>query len=106
VIKFEGFKKLIDQVGGITVNVEGALKRDHRTGKLYRGNLKYDDNWGNLHIDLKPGMQNSTGNRRITTCASAWIWKAIRSHSSPANRNARSGQADHARQPVRHSRSG
>jgi LCP family protein required for cell wall assembly len=61
VIKFEGFKKLIDQVGGITVNVEGALKRDRRTGKLYRGNLKYDDNWGNLHIDLKPGLQKLDG---------------------------------------------
>jgi LCP family protein required for cell wall assembly len=61
VIKFEGFKKLIDQVGGITVNVDGALKRDRRTGKLYRGNLKYDDNWGNLHIDLKPGVQKLNG---------------------------------------------
>jgi LCP family protein required for cell wall assembly len=61
VIKFEGFKKLIDQLGGITVNVDGALKRDRSTGKLYRGNLKYDDNWGNLHIDLKPGMQKLNG---------------------------------------------
>jgi LCP family protein required for cell wall assembly len=61
VIKFEGFKKLIDQVGGITVNVDGALKRDRRTGKLYRGNMKYDDNWGNLHIDLKPGVQKLNG---------------------------------------------
>ncbi|MDQ3815374.1 MAG: LCP family protein [Armatimonadota bacterium] len=55
VIKFEGFKKLIDQVGGVYVNVDGALKRRH--GKLYRGNLDYDDNWGNLHIHLKPGYQ-------------------------------------------------
>ncbi|HEX8235991.1 MAG TPA: LCP family protein [Abditibacteriaceae bacterium] len=61
VIKFEGFKKLIDQVGGITVKVDGALKRDRSTGKLYRGNLKYDDNWGNLHIDLKPGVQKLDG---------------------------------------------
>jgi LCP family protein required for cell wall assembly len=61
VIQFDGFKNLIDQVGGVTVNVDGALKRDRRTGKLYRGNLDYDDNWGNLHIHLKPGMQKLNG---------------------------------------------
>lgn len=55
VIKFDGFKKLIDDVGGVWVNVDGALKR--KNGKLYRGNLDYDDNWGNLHIHLKPGLQ-------------------------------------------------
>lgn len=52
VIRFEGFKKLIDQVGGVEVDVLGAL---HRDGS--RGPLKYDDNWGNLHIDLQPGLQ-------------------------------------------------
>jgi LCP family protein required for cell wall assembly len=62
VIKFEGFKKLIDQVGGVTVNVDGALKRD-RHGKLYRGHMKYDDNWGNLHIDLQPGPQRLDGQK-------------------------------------------
>lgn len=59
VIKFDGFKKLIDDIGGITVNVDGALKR--KNGKLYRGNLDYDDNWGNLHIHLKPGVQLLNG---------------------------------------------
>ena len=63
VIKFEGFKKLIDQVGGITVNVDGALKKDHQTGKLYRGNLDYDDDYGNLHIHLKPGVQQLDGEK-------------------------------------------
>ncbi len=52
VIKFDGFKKLIDRVGGIYIDVIGALHRDGT-----RGPLKYDDNWGNLHIDLKPGKQ-------------------------------------------------
>ena len=60
VIKFDGFKALIDQVGGIEVNVDGALKRD-RSGKLYRGNLDYDDNYGDLHIHLKPGVQTLNG---------------------------------------------
>jgi LCP family protein required for cell wall assembly len=56
VIRFEGFKKLIDQVGGVEVDVIGALHRDGT-----RGRLKYDDNWGNLHIDLQPGKQVLNG---------------------------------------------
>jgi LCP family protein required for cell wall assembly len=56
VVRFEGFKSLIDKVGGIDVDVIGAL---HRNGK--RGNLNYDDNWANLHIHLKPGMQHLDG---------------------------------------------
>lgn len=56
VIRFEGFKKLIDQVGGVQVDVIGALHRDGT-----RGRLKYDDNWGNLHIDLQPGKQTLNG---------------------------------------------
>ena len=52
VIKFDGFKRVIDEVGGVYVDVIGALKRDGS-----RGRLKYDDNWGNLHIDLQPGKQ-------------------------------------------------
>ncbi len=60
VIKFDGFKNLIDQVGGVEVKVDGALKKGH-DGKLYRGNLDYDDNWGNLHIHLKPGLQKLDG---------------------------------------------
>ena len=60
-IRFEGFKKLIDQLGGIEVDVDGALKKDPVTGKHYRGRLKYDDDYGNLHIDLQPGVQTLNG---------------------------------------------
>lgn len=56
VIRFEGFKSLIDKVGGIDVDVIGALRRN---GK--RVDLDYDDNWANLHIHLKPGMQHLDG---------------------------------------------
>lgn len=58
VIRFEGFMKLIDQVGGVEVDVIGALHRDGT-----RGRLKYDDNWGNLHIDLMPGKQVLDGEK-------------------------------------------
>lgn len=56
VIRFSGFEKLVDDVGGVDVDVIGALLRG---GK--RGDLNYDDNWGNLHIHLKPGMQHLNG---------------------------------------------
>ncbi|MEO6906596.1 MAG: LCP family protein [Abditibacteriaceae bacterium] len=56
VIRFSGFEKLVEQVGGVDVDVIGAL---YRGGK--RGDLNYDDNWGNLHIHLKPGMQHLNG---------------------------------------------
>lgn len=58
VIRFEGFKKLIDQVGGVEVDVIGALQKD---GKRTR--LKYDDEWGDLHIDLQPGKQILDGEK-------------------------------------------
>lgn len=46
-INFHGFVKVVDALGGVDVNVH---KR-----------LKYDDNWGNLHINLYPGFQHLTG---------------------------------------------
>ncbi len=57
VIKPNSFKKLVDMVGGVYVNVDGALKRDSRTGKLYRGHIHYRDNWGQWGVDLDPGPQ-------------------------------------------------
>ena len=52
VIRFDGFKKVIDRVGGVYVDVLGALKRDGT-----RGPLKYEDKWGGWKVDLKPGKQ-------------------------------------------------
>jgi len=47
VVDYEGFVKAIDQLGGIDVTVDKQLD--------------YDDNWGNLHIHLKPGRQHLNG---------------------------------------------
>jgi polyisoprenyl-teichoic acid--peptidoglycan teichoic acid transferase len=46
-VSLEGFVKIIDAIGGIHVTV--------------RKQLDYDDNWGHLHIHLKPGFQHMTG---------------------------------------------
>ncbi len=63
VIKPNSFKKLVDMVGGVYVNVDGALKRDRSTGKTYRGPIEYRDNWANWEVDLKPGAQWLNGEK-------------------------------------------
>ena len=50
-VNFQGFEKLIDSLGGVRVNVDKALD--------------YDDNAGNLHIHLKPGIQVLNGRQAI-----------------------------------------
>lgn len=46
-INFDTFRKIVDKVGGVDLTVE---KR-----------LKYDDNWGHLHVNLYPGFQHLDG---------------------------------------------
>lgn len=46
-LDLEGFQHIVNAVGGIDVYVEKKLD--------------YDDNWGNLHIHLKPGFQHLNG---------------------------------------------
>ncbi len=55
VIKLDGFNKLVDRVGGIDVNVEGALYNGKRT------RMKYTDKVGRWSVDLEPGMQHLDG---------------------------------------------
>lgn len=47
VFKFEGFKKAIDAVGGVDIEVPQ--------------DMHYDDNWAHLHIHLKKGWQHLDG---------------------------------------------
>lgn len=46
-LNFDGFMKVVDSLGGVDINVQKKLD--------------YDDNWGNLHIHLKPGLQHMNG---------------------------------------------
>jgi len=55
IVKLDGFNKLVDKVGGIDVNVEGALKHGKRT------RMEYTDHWGGWSVDLAPGMQHLDG---------------------------------------------
>ena len=54
-VKLDGFTKLIDRVGGLELNVEGA-KFGHK-----RTRMKYEDKWGGWKVDLEPGMQQLNG---------------------------------------------
>ncbi len=46
-VNFEGFQEIVNALDGIDLNVEKKLD--------------YDDNWGHLHIHLKPGEQHMNG---------------------------------------------
>jgi LCP family protein required for cell wall assembly len=54
-VKLDGFTKLVDEVGGITINVEGAKFGSKRT------RMKYEDKWGGWKVDLEPGVQKLNG---------------------------------------------
>jgi LCP family protein required for cell wall assembly len=47
VIKIDGTATMVNALGGVDVNVEHELN--------------YDDNWGHLHVHLKPGFQHLNG---------------------------------------------
>ena len=64
-IRIEGFTGLIDKVGGLDLKVDGALQKDRRTGKLYRGRIERTDNWGQWNVDLEPGMQHLDGTQAV-----------------------------------------
>jgi LCP family protein required for cell wall assembly len=46
-LDFDGFEKAIDLMGGVDLTVDRKMD--------------YDDNWGHLHIHLKPGYQHLNG---------------------------------------------
>jgi len=50
-LDFEGFEQAIDLLGGVDLVVDKKMD--------------YDDNWGHLHIHLKPGMQHLNGTQAM-----------------------------------------
>ncbi len=51
VLNYDGFKKVVDKLGGVDLTVHKKLD--------------YDDNWGNLHVHLKPGEQHLDGTQAM-----------------------------------------
>lgn len=54
---FNGFTKIVDMLGGVDIEVPDVEGRG-------RG-MNYDDDWGHLHIHLKPGFQHLDGEQAI-----------------------------------------
>lgn len=50
-VDYRVFARLVDEAGGVMVEVDKELN--------------YDDNWGNLHIHLKPGLQKLNGEQAL-----------------------------------------
>jgi LCP family protein required for cell wall assembly len=51
VLNIDATKRLVDALGGVDVDVEHQMD--------------YDDNWGQLHVHLKPGFQHLDGNDAV-----------------------------------------
>lgn len=54
VVNFDGFKKIVDLIGGVPVTVDKPLH--------------YDDNWGDLHVHLEPGAHWLNGEQALGYC--------------------------------------
>lgn len=54
VVKVDAARELVDALGGLRVRVEK--------------DMDYDDNWGNLHIHLKKGVQQLNGRQVVGYC--------------------------------------
>ncbi len=51
IINYKAFEEAVDALGGVTIEVE---KR-----------MRYHDNWGDLHIDLEPGVHHLNGKQAL-----------------------------------------
>ncbi len=62
VLRINTAKDLINAFGGIDVTVKNS---DALRGQGANGPLDYDDNWGHLHVHLKPGLQHLDGDHAV-----------------------------------------
>jgi len=62
VLRINAASDLIDALGSIDVDVKNsdALKQSGPNGPI-----DYDDNWGHLHVHLKPGLQSLAGEQAV-----------------------------------------
>ena len=62
ILRIDSMKDLINAVGGVDVAVmnSDALRKQGPNGPI-----DYDDNWGHLHVHLKPGLQHLDGDAAV-----------------------------------------
>ncbi|MDQ2872215.1 MAG: LCP family protein [Candidatus Eremiobacteraeota bacterium] len=62
ILRIDTLKDLINAVGGVDVKVMNSDALKHQGPN---GPIDYDDNWGHLHIHLKPGLQHLNGENAV-----------------------------------------
>ena len=62
VMRIDTSKDVINAIGGVDVTVKNS---DALKGTGPNGPVAYDDNWGHLHVHLKPGFQHLNGERAV-----------------------------------------
>jgi len=62
VLRVDATRDLIDALGGVDVDVQNSRALRHQGAN---GPLDYDDNWGHLHVHLKPGLQHLDGTQAV-----------------------------------------
>ncbi len=62
VMRIDTSKDVVNAIGGIDLDVRNSDALEH-TGP--NGPLDYDDNWGHLHVHLKPGRQHLDGEHAV-----------------------------------------
>lgn len=62
VLRVDATRDLINAIGGVDVDVENSDALRHEGPN---GPIDYDDNWGHLHVHLKPGLQHLDGDQAI-----------------------------------------
>lgn len=64
ILRADSVKDIIDAIGGVDVNVKDSNCLQYKQCKN-QSSLDYDDNWGHLHIHLKPGLQHLDGEKAV-----------------------------------------
>jgi LCP family protein required for cell wall assembly len=64
ILRSDSVKDIIDAIGGVDVDVKDSNCLQSKQCKN-QDSLDYDDNWGHLHIHLKPGLQHLDGEKAV-----------------------------------------
>ncbi|MDQ2991393.1 MAG: LCP family protein [Candidatus Eremiobacteraeota bacterium] len=64
ILRSDSVKDIIDAIGGVDVIVKDSDCLKNKQCKNQEP-LNYDDNWGHLHIHLKPGLQHLDGEQAV-----------------------------------------
>jgi polyisoprenyl-teichoic acid--peptidoglycan teichoic acid transferase len=62
VMRIDTSKDVINAIGGVDLTVKNS---DALKGTGPNGPVNYDDNWGHLHVHLKPGFQHLDGEHAV-----------------------------------------